>query len=333
MIAANWLEVIQTCNLSPTRRMDPVSRWLLITRACVLHITVIAWLTGAFLARADGPVAWIPAVAALLGLLLAHAANNMINDHFDLASGIDSAEYPRALYAPHPVLGGLISSSGLLRAIFVANGLDLAILIYLASLRGWGVVAFALAGLFLSVFYVAPPLRLKRRGLGEASVFLVWGPLMIGGTYLVAAGTLTLRPLLCSLPYACLVMTALVGKHLDKLDEDVSRGIRTLPAILGAPAAMRLNRLLMIAFYVIVLGLIGAKMLGPWLLLVFLSLPRLRGALKAYAEPKPTEPPPNFPVWPLWYVAWAFFLARRTGALFVLGLALDAFFPLEIPLW
>jgi 1,4-dihydroxy-2-naphthoate octaprenyltransferase len=332
MIVGNWLEVIQTCNLSPARRLDPVSRWLLITRACVFHITVIAWLIGALLAAADGPVAWIPALVALVGLVLAHAANNMTNDYFDLSSGIDSAEYPRALYAPHPVLGGLISASGLLRTIFVVNGLDLAILIYLASIRGWEVVAFALAGLFVSVFYVAPPLKLKRRGLGELSVFLVWGPLMVGGTYLVAAGGPTFRALLCSLPYACLVMTALVGKHLDKLEDDVSRGIRTLPVILGAPAAMRLNRVLMIAFYVIVVALIAAKLLGVWLLLVFLALPRLRGALKAYAAPKPAVPPPDFPVWPLWYVAWAFYLTRRTGALFVLGLTLDWLFPLDLPL-
>ena len=49
------------------------------------------------------------------------------------------------------------------------------------------VIAFALAGLFLSVFYVAPPFSLKRHGLGELDVFLTWGPLMIGGTYLVAS--------------------------------------------------------------------------------------------------------------------------------------------------
>ena len=50
--------------------------------------------------------------------------------------------------------------------------------------------AFALAGLFISVFYVAPPLKLKHHGLGEPGVFVVWGPLMIGGTYYVTAGTL-----------------------------------------------------------------------------------------------------------------------------------------------
>ena len=41
---------------------------------------------------------------AIVGLVAAHAANNMINDYFDMSEGIDTDEYVRALYAPHPVL-------------------------------------------------------------------------------------------------------------------------------------------------------------------------------------------------------------------------------------
>ena len=57
-------------------------------------------------------------------------------------------------------------------------------MLYLAAVRGPLIIAFALAGLFISVFYVAPPIRLKHHGLGEPGVFLVWGPLMVGGTFL-----------------------------------------------------------------------------------------------------------------------------------------------------
>ena len=74
-------------------------------------------------------------------------------------------------------------------AILLANAVDLAIMLYLVSVRGPLVAAFALSGLFVSVFYVAPPIRLKHIGLGEPGVFLVWGPLMIGGTFFVATGT------------------------------------------------------------------------------------------------------------------------------------------------
>ena len=44
------------------------------------------------------------------------------------------------------------------------------------------------------------------------------------------------------------------------------------------------------------------------------------------------SPPPRYPLWPLWYVSFAFVVTRSAGSLFVLGLALDAIFPLRLSL-
>ena len=46
----NWGEIIRTQNLSPDKAMDPVSRWLLITRASVFPMTIISALIGGLLA-------------------------------------------------------------------------------------------------------------------------------------------------------------------------------------------------------------------------------------------------------------------------------------------
>src|SRR5262245_26820060 len=155
---SNWGEILRTQNLGRDRGMDEVSRWLLITRASVIPMTLTSALIGGLLAARAPETNWIAFGAALLGLVAAHAANNMINDYFDLESGVDSQEYVRSQYAPHPVLSGLVSKQGLLLAIAVVNLLDLAILLYLVDELGWPVGVFALLGLFISVFYVAPPL-------------------------------------------------------------------------------------------------------------------------------------------------------------------------------
>src|SRR5437764_361280 len=115
--------------------------------------------------------------------------------------------------------------------------------------RAWPVAAFALAGLFISVFYVAPPLKLKHHGLGEPGVFLVWGPLMTGGTYFVTAGSIPGWVWLASLPYALSVTTVLIGKHIDKYEEDGARGIDTLAGLLGEDVAVRLRQARMVGFY------------------------------------------------------------------------------------
>jgi len=328
---ASWATVLRTQNLPPDRPADAVSRWLLITRASVLPMTAIAALIGGLLAVPEASGAGgLYFLEALVGLLVAHAANNMINDWFDLQSGLDSAGYVRAEYAPHPILSGLISKRGLLVAIAVANLVDLAILGHLFAVRGWPVVAFAVTGLFVSVFYVAPPLRLKHRGLGEPGVFLVWGPLMIAGTYYVTAGSLPAWVWAASLPYGVLVTTVLFAKHMDKLPADRERGIRTLPVILGEERARWATQTLVASFFALVPLLVLTGTLGVWTLAVLAALPRAVRVMRVLGRPRPAEPPERFPIWPLWYVAWAFQLTRLAGLLLVVGLALDAFVPIRL---
>lgn len=328
----NWGDILRTQNLPEGRRLDPISRWLLIVRASVFPMTLISGAIGGLLAAA-GPAAaradWGLFAIALIGLVLAHAANNMINDWFDTEGGVDTTAYVRTQYAPHPLLSGLISKRGLLAAIAVVNAVDLGILLYLTALRGWPVVAFALAGLFVSVFYVAPPLRLKHRGLGEPGVFLVWGPLMIAGVHYVTVGSVSPGVFAASLPYALLVTSVLVGKHIDKLEADAARGIRTLPVILGRERAIFLNQTLFAGFFVLVGILVLTGTLSAWTLLALLALPRMVRVIRVYAQPRPATRPENFPIWPLWYVAWAFVLTRLAGALLVVGLALEIWLPLS----
>jgi 1,4-dihydroxy-2-naphthoate octaprenyltransferase len=153
---------------------------------------------------------------------------------------------------------------------------------------------------------------------------------MIGGTYYVTTGALPPWVLVASLPYAILVATVLIGKHLDKLEADTAKGIRTLPVILGRERSLFLNQQLMLGFFVFVLCLVLLGTLGVATLLCFAALPRLWQVLKVYSQPRPESPPPDYPIWPLWYVAWAFLVTRRAGGLFVLGLLADAIYPIHL---
>ena len=325
----SWRQVVLNGNLAPGRRVDAVSRWLLITRACVFPMTLTAGAIGGMLAALSAPAPrWGYFALALLGLLIAHATNNMINDYFDTIGGVDTEAYIRTQYAPHPLFSGLISKRGLITTIAALNVADLVIGLVLLRARGWPVAAFALAGLFISVFYVAPPLKLKHHGLGEPGVFLVWGPLMTGGTYFVTAGSIPAWVWLASVPYALSVTTVLIGKHIDKYEQDRERGIHTLPVLLGKDVSLRLNKVLMVGFYVAVAALVVSGKVGVGVLLVAAAIPRLRQVLKAYGEPKPAAPPPGYRLWPLWYVSIAFYHNKLAGGLFVLGLMVNAAFGL-----
>ncbi len=324
----NWGEILRTQNLSSERVMDSVSRWLLITRASVFPLTLTSGAIGGLLAAGQPSANWGYFTLVLAGLLLAHAANNMINDYFDLESGVDEGEYVRAEYAPHPILSGLISKQGLIMAIAIVSMLDVGMLFYLTEAQGWPIAAFALAGMFVGAGYIARPIQLKHRGLGELGVALVWGPLMIGATFFATTGTIEPWVVVASLPYSLLVTAVLIGKHVDKIEADSEKGIHTLPVLLGTEKSLFLNQYLMVTFFVFVVSLVGVGTLSVWTLLVGGAVPHLVQVLKIYNQPPPAQAPPSYPIWPLWYAGWAFSLTRMAGGLFVLGLILEIFYPI-----
>ena len=127
----NWRHILAQGNLPAGRAIDAVSRWLLITRACVFSMTAHVGADRRPARRGDAPRAPTGATSRwrCSDSSLAHATNNMINDYFDTIGGVDTAEYTRTLYAPHPLLSGLISKRGPdRRRIAACNLVDLAIL-------------------------------------------------------------------------------------------------------------------------------------------------------------------------------------------------------------
>jgi 1,4-dihydroxy-2-naphthoate octaprenyltransferase len=249
-----------------------------------------------------------------------------MNDLFDSDVGQDTESYPRAQYAPHPILSGLTSRRQLAGIALVVNLADLAIMIVLVAARGPWVLAFGIGGFLLSAAYTAPPLRLKKRGLGELDVLLTWGPLMVGGTYFSATGHLPWQVWIASLPYALLCTAVLMGKHTDKIPFDAPLRIRTVPVLLGRERALALTRGLVAGYYVLLVVAVAARCL-PWPALLGLgSIPAAAKVWGPLRRPAPDTKPRGFPVWPLWYAAWAFIHTRNAGGLLVIGVALAAIF-------
>lgn len=324
-----YLQLLQTCDCDGSDRLTGAALWWMAVRPCVFPMTAIAVLIGILLAAADGPFGLTQVglgAVVLLGAVAAHAGNNLLNDYIDVHEGIDRDGYFRTEYAPHPILSGQLSKDQVLFGAAVVHAIDLVVLVILVAAAGWGVVGFALAGLFLSVAYVAPPFSFKRRGLGELTAAVVWGPLMIVGAYYALRGAAPAAVWLQSVPYGLLVGAVLVGKHLDKLPQDGPKGVGTLPVRLGEERSKSLVVTLVHWFLISVALLVVTGATGPWVLLSLLALPRLRYLHLAYANPRPSEPPAGYPVWPLWYVAFAMTFVRTAGGLFVLGLILNLVF-------
>lgn len=319
------LKVIPHLDRNEWEALDPVSKWLVAARGAVLIMTFFSALIGGLLAFAVGPASPLLLVLTTTGLVLAHGASNLLNDYWDTRLGVDEDNYFRAQYGPHPLIGGLLSNRQLLMWVLATLAAALLAGAYLAIVRGPWVVMFAVAGLLLMMFYSGKPFPLKRIGLGEVAVFIIWGPLMIGGTFFVLTGSLPLWVILASLPYTFGVTLVLFGKHIDKIGYDRKKNIRTLPVLLGEVWARRASILIIALMFASSIILVAVGFLGLPILLVLLSIPSAVAAVKVFHRPRPLSCPEDYPsdAWPLWYVSYSFIFNRNFGGLFVTGLILD----------
>lgn len=328
------LQIIPAVSKEEWAALDIISKWLISTRAAVLVMTFISAALAGLFALRDGKFNFVSWLALALGLILAHATNNLFNDYIDFVRGVDKDNYFRTMYGPQPVANGLITIRQLLTYTAFTGLLAMLFGIYLIFVNRGDVVVWVLLGLgaFFVLFYTWP---LKYIAMGEIAVFLVWGPLMIGGGYYVLAQQWEWNVVWASVPYVLGVTSVIFGKHIDKIKLDTEKKIYTLPVVLGEKNSRYAVIGMIILPYLITLGLIITRYFTPVMLVVVFAIPSLLRTLPFFLRPRPEVRPEGFPDgqggWPLYFAPLGFRNNRSFGGLFMLGLMVDVFARLVFP--
>jgi 1,4-dihydroxy-2-naphthoate octaprenyltransferase len=197
------------------------------------------------------------------------------------------------------------------------------------------VIGFFAFGALVLLLYTYP---LKYYGVGELAIFLIWGPIMVAGVYIVLAlghnGNLDniWYVVLAGVPFGLSVVSINIGKHIDKMKEDAKKGVGTLPVRIGQTAARYVNIVALVLIYLVVLYLVFIpRYFTPVMLIIFFAVNRLITAIKILSKPRPESPPPGFPFWPTFFSAFNFNHNRLVGGLFILGLIGDTLLRIFLP--
>ena len=255
----------------------------------------------------------------MVGLVFAHATNNLVNDWIDSHRGIDRGNYFRTRYGTQVIEERLVAPMN----FAVATGLTAVPSLLAAGYLVWScgveVLYLSIAGAFFLLFYTWP---LKQWALGELSVLIVWGPLMTAGSYYVMAGDLTASAVVVSLIHGIGPTLVILGKHIDKHQDDAERGVCTLPVVIGEPVARKLTVLLMAVQWSILVGCIVIWRELAVISLCVLSTPVVLKVARRFRSPRPSVKPDEFPdfVWPLWYSAFTFRYTLAFGLLLIIAL-------------
>jgi 1,4-dihydroxy-2-naphthoate octaprenyltransferase len=249
-----------------------------ILRPFAYTASAIPVLAGGALAVVDSRFSWLPFLAALAGGMLLHSGTNVINEIYDVRKGVDTITSPRM---SHAVLKGRVSERGAYAFAIGLFAAAVAVGAYLTWLRGPAIIAFGLLGLAAGYTYTAPPFQYKYRAMGVPVVFLLMGPIMVGGSYFAVTATWDMRALALSVPVGLLVAAILHGNEWRDISEDTRAGIVTLSTRLGRDWAHYGYLALVIGAYV-TLGLsVAARWLPPTTAIALFSLPFLAQVVRS----------------------------------------------------
>ncbi len=325
---ASW-ELIKMDDKKEWEALDVVSKWLIATRSAVTTVTIYSGIIAGFLAWRDDYFSWLPWVIVTLGLFIAHGTNNLLNDYTDFSRGVDNDNYFRTQYGVHPLVQKFWTKDIQIKW-FIVSGV-------LATLSGIfalfytkfdpNIIGLFALGAVVLLFYTWP---FKYWGIGELSIFLIWGPIMIASVYIVLAlgsgGDLSnvFTVALAGVPFGLSVASINIGKHIDKMDDDKKKGVGTFPVRVGQTFARYVNILSIVVAYGVIIYLVATGYFSTLMLLVVFALQRAMYAVAVLSKPRPEGPPKGFEAfWPTWFSGFCFYHNRMFGGLFILGIFLD----------
>jgi 1,4-dihydroxy-2-naphthoate octaprenyltransferase len=275
-------------NRRHTKTMPSLKGLFLATRPWSFTMSWVSVALGGLIAWQDGKVSLAALLLTALGATLVHGATNAVNDFFDTRYGVDTSQAPTARYRPHPIFTGLLSPRALLWEALVLYGIAGAIGLALMLRYSLWVFWIGLVGFLTSFLYTARPVAAKYRALGEISVFLAWGPLMIQGAYAVQRNGLSIKAFWVSLPIGLLVALVLFANNARDIAYDASRNIQTAASLLGKQKSLRAFIALIALAYLLVVAMVPLGVLSPFGLLVFFSIPAaiklVRGFLEGFPD-------------------------------------------------
>lgn len=209
--------------------------WIRAIRASFFSASVIPVIVGISTADHLGfESRWLSA-AALLGVLLLHAASNLANDYFDDLNGSDRDNPVISPFSggSRVIQDGLLTGRQMGVAALLCLGGGCTIGLVLAFMRGWPVLLIGFLGVMAGYLYSAPPVWLASKGLGEATTGFCFGPLIVLGTHYVIAQSLSWLPLIASLPVGFLITGVLYLNEFPDEAADTKSGKQNLMVRLG----------------------------------------------------------------------------------------------------
>lgn len=252
-----------------------------LTRPHTLTATFAPVILGTMLALNDGPINWLLFTAMLVCGLFLQIATNLFNEYYDFKRGLDTVDSVG--------IGGALvrhgtKPSSVLAFALILYGLSVLIGIYICMNSSWWLVVIGIIGMLIGYLYTGGPMPIAYTPFGELFAGLSMGIGFILIAYFIQTGDVSMTSFLVSVPLGILVGGINMSNNIRDIKEDTIGGRKTLAILLGREKAIQLLAISFIVSYAWIVGLVVFGVVSPWLLLVFISVPKPIAAIKNFKE-------------------------------------------------
>ncbi len=246
-----------------------VKEWFIVTRywsfavSTMPVIVTFAYLFSKGMVPAEFK-SYLVFVLCLLGVVLLHAAGNVLSDWYDFRTGVDNEN---AFAVPNLVFHKFEPREYLwFSVILFVVGCAAGIVITLLS--GPGLLIIGGAGVLLTALYSF----LKYHALGDLDIFIIFGMLTVLGTAYAITGSFLPETLLLSLPVGLITVSVLHANNTFDTETDRAAGIKTFAMLIGGKASSVLYRAYMVIPFVCIIAYVIAGWLHPLALICLVAI-------------------------------------------------------------
>ena len=199
-------EIDEEVNI-PINLTTKIIKGIAITRGGFTLASILPMIIVSVMLSQYNSLSIFNSIVSILGVICVHIFGNLYNDYFDVKSGTDenNNEYfnvgdKSLILRGAQISGGsraielgliTLKNTKKLGTFMIASALICVIILSIniflqtGSLNNiYAIIIIGLVGSLLAYFYTAEPLRLSaRKGLGELTIFLTFGPLLTLGSF------------------------------------------------------------------------------------------------------------------------------------------------------
>ncbi|MPZ14435.1 MAG: 1,4-dihydroxy-2-naphthoate polyprenyltransferase [Chloroflexi bacterium] len=260
--------------------------WWQLARPFSLTASIIPVLVGTAVAVASGAFrAPDLFLAMLVSAVLIQIATNMFNEYYDYKRGLDT---PETIGIAGAIVRGLVPPIVVFRGAVVCFAIALVLGLHIVSRTGPEVLIIGVASALAGFLYTGGPAPIAYGPLGELEVFVFMGPVIVGLSYFIHAGSISPAAVWASVPVACLVASILLANNLRDVAADRQVGRRTLPVVLGRRTGLVVFCLL---FGVAYLSVVAAAATGILPQSAIISIATVRTPMRLVRQFLATEEP------------------------------------------